>query len=231
MRRLELAATITDVISNLEGSHSDGRCRPQRAGRRRRRSSGSVSYVETRATTSSGRSWARPLKFFAVDAGWHGCTPSTSCASRSSFPSSLTIFAAVPGDCATALRPARHWQLSCAADLSQCMRSSPLRCHEPPTKPSHSAADQVRYFCDSDRRDGDLCPRRRSRRRRLSASPCAPVQFLSEAQLLSEGRRICDANHSGQNSYDSIVMVMNDLKVSGGVAQNIVITANIHLGC
>ena len=42
------------------------------------------------------------LKFFAVDAGWHGCTPSTSCASRSSFPSSLTIFAAVPGDCATA---------------------------------------------------------------------------------------------------------------------------------
>lgn len=60
----------------------------------------------------------------------------------------------------------------------------------------------------------------------------APLyKFLSEEQLLSEGRRICDANHSGQNSYDSIVMVMNDLKVSGGVAQNIVITANIHLGC
>ena len=31
--------------------------------------------------------------------------------------------------------------------------------------------------------------------------------------------------------FDAIVMVMKDLQVSGAVAQDIVIAANIHLGC
>ncbi|OBB17728.1 hypothetical protein A5662_05705 [Mycobacteriaceae bacterium 1482268.1] len=56
-------------------------------------------------------------------------------------------------------------------------------------------------------------------------------RFLTTEQLIDVGRRICYANHSGRASSETIVMVMKDLGVSGAVAQDIVITANIDLGC
>lgn len=58
--------------------------------------------------------------------------------------------------------------------------------------------------------------------------------FLTEQQLLAEGRRICYSSNSGVGSADIVSMVQKDLDhvgVSVSAASNIVPTAIVQLGC
>jgi Protein of unknown function (DUF732) len=54
---------------------------------------------------------------------------------------------------------------------------------------------------------------------------------LSDRQLLSEGRKICNATHSGMNSAEATIMVQKDLQMGVTEALQVVSAAVVHLGC
>ena len=55
--------------------------------------------------------------------------------------------------------------------------------------------------------------------------------YLSEAQLTSEGAKVCDAIAGGMTSADAAIMVRQDLGVAVAVAGNIVSAAVVDLDC
>jgi hypothetical protein len=55
--------------------------------------------------------------------------------------------------------------------------------------------------------------------------------FLSSQQLLDEGYKVCQATRGGMIAPDAVKMVYNDLSVSMAVADDIVATAVVDLGC
>jgi hypothetical protein len=55
--------------------------------------------------------------------------------------------------------------------------------------------------------------------------------YLNPQQLLAEGYRVCQAEHSGLNSWDADSMVFKDLGVSMTVAMDIVSDAVEEFGC
>ncbi|MGX9788865.1 DUF732 domain-containing protein [Mycobacterium sp. MMS18-G62] len=54
---------------------------------------------------------------------------------------------------------------------------------------------------------------------------------LSEQQLLAEGRKVCNATHSGMTSADATIMVQKDLQMGVPEALDVVSAAVVHLGC
>jgi|GEM_PF-2010530 len=55
--------------------------------------------------------------------------------------------------------------------------------------------------------------------------------FLSSQQLLAEGYKVCRATRGGMIAPDAVSMVYKDLSVSMAVANDIVSTAVVDLGC
>jgi hypothetical protein len=54
---------------------------------------------------------------------------------------------------------------------------------------------------------------------------------LNDQQLLNEGRKVCNATHSGMNSADATLMVQKDLQMGVTEALDVVGAAIVHLGC
>jgi hypothetical protein len=55
--------------------------------------------------------------------------------------------------------------------------------------------------------------------------------FLTADQLLTEGRRVCQATANGMGASDIVGMVRRDLGASSAAATDIVTTAIIELDC
>ena len=55
--------------------------------------------------------------------------------------------------------------------------------------------------------------------------------YVSPQELLAEGYRVCQAEHSGSGSASAVSMVKKDLASSVSLAYDIVSAAAVELGC